>query len=116
MKYRSSLRLMCNKCMFVKRKGRVRVICKANPRHKQAQILRDPLRKWYSTSAFSSSSSSCSCIPVGPSPLSFSSVSPSPLSASFSNLSSPLISQPSFSSPFFNFVARCSMYGRFSTL
>jgi large subunit ribosomal protein L36 len=31
---------MCNKCVIVKRHGVVRVICKANPRHKQRQLVR----------------------------------------------------------------------------
>ena len=35
MKVRSSVRKMCSKCKVVKRKGVVRVICSANPRHKQ---------------------------------------------------------------------------------
>lgn len=36
-KYRSSLRLLCNHCQFVRRKGKLRVICKATVKHKQVQ-------------------------------------------------------------------------------
>ncbi|MBI1977037.1 MAG: 50S ribosomal protein L36, partial [Candidatus Omnitrophica bacterium] len=35
MKVRASVRKICDKCKIVKRKGRVRVLCKANPKHKQ---------------------------------------------------------------------------------
>ncbi len=37
MKVRSSVRRICENCKIVKRRGVVRVICKANPRHKQRQ-------------------------------------------------------------------------------
>lgn len=37
MKVRSSVRRICENCKIVKRKGIVRVICSANPRHKQRQ-------------------------------------------------------------------------------
>lgn len=37
MKRRSSVRKMCNKCQIVRRKGVLRVICKAEPKHKQRQ-------------------------------------------------------------------------------
>jgi len=37
MKVRSSVRRICENCKLVKRKGVVRVICSANPRHKQRQ-------------------------------------------------------------------------------
>ncbi|MCK4404366.1 MAG: 50S ribosomal protein L36 [candidate division Zixibacteria bacterium] len=36
MKVRSSIKVRCEKCRIVKRKGILRVICK-NPRHKQRQ-------------------------------------------------------------------------------
>ncbi|HHS49836.1 MAG TPA: 50S ribosomal protein L36 [candidate division Zixibacteria bacterium] len=36
MKVRASVKKICDKCRIVRRKGRVRVICK-NPRHKQRQ-------------------------------------------------------------------------------
>lgn len=36
MKVRSSVKRMCEGCRIIRRKGRVRVICK-NPRHKQVQ-------------------------------------------------------------------------------
>ncbi|MFT7676937.1 MAG: large subunit ribosomal protein L36 [Planctomycetota bacterium] len=37
MKVRSSVRRMCAQCKIVKRRGVLRVICKADPRHKQKQ-------------------------------------------------------------------------------
>ncbi|MDA1265925.1 MAG: 50S ribosomal protein L36 [Planctomycetota bacterium] len=37
MKVRSSVRRMCAQCKIVRRRGVVRVICKADPRHKQRQ-------------------------------------------------------------------------------
>ena len=40
MKVRSAVRKICNQCKVVKRHGVVRVICKANPRHKQRQLTR----------------------------------------------------------------------------
>ena len=37
MKVRASVKKVCDKCKVVKRKGVVRIICSANPRHKQRQ-------------------------------------------------------------------------------
>jgi large subunit ribosomal protein L36 len=37
MKVRASVKRICENCKIVKRKGVVRVICTANPRHKQRQ-------------------------------------------------------------------------------
>lgn len=37
MKVRSSVKRICGSCKVVRRKGRVRVICKADPKHKQVQ-------------------------------------------------------------------------------
>ena len=37
MKVRASVKKICDKCKVVRRKGVVRVICAANPRHKQRQ-------------------------------------------------------------------------------
>jgi large subunit ribosomal protein L36 len=37
MKVRSSVKRICESCKIIKRRGIVRVICKANPRHKQRQ-------------------------------------------------------------------------------
>ncbi|MBU1291892.1 50S ribosomal protein L36 [Patescibacteria group bacterium] len=37
MKVRASVKKMCVHCKVVRRKGRVYVICKKNPRHKQRQ-------------------------------------------------------------------------------
>ncbi|MCC6711385.1 MAG: 50S ribosomal protein L36 [Patescibacteria group bacterium] len=36
MKVRASLKKMCNQCKFVRRKGKLRVIC-VNKKHKQSQ-------------------------------------------------------------------------------
>jgi large subunit ribosomal protein L36 len=37
MKVRSSVKRICGSCQIVRRKGKVRVICKAEPKHKQVQ-------------------------------------------------------------------------------
>ncbi|MCK4871479.1 MAG: 50S ribosomal protein L36 [Phycisphaerales bacterium] len=37
MKVKSSVRRICSSCKIVRRKGVVRVLCKANPKHKQRQ-------------------------------------------------------------------------------
>ena len=37
MKVRASVRKMCDKCRVIRRRGTVRVICSAEPRHKQRQ-------------------------------------------------------------------------------
>jgi large subunit ribosomal protein L36 len=37
MKVRASVKKICDKCKVIKRKGTVRIICSANPRHKQRQ-------------------------------------------------------------------------------
>jgi len=37
MKDRSSVKKMCGSCQIVRRKGKVRVICKSDPKHKQVQ-------------------------------------------------------------------------------
>lgn len=37
MKVRPSVKPMCDKCKVVKRKGKVRIICKKDPKHKQVQ-------------------------------------------------------------------------------
>ncbi|MFH5804222.1 50S ribosomal protein L36 [Alienimonas sp. DA493] len=37
MKVRASVKRICEACKVVRRKGRVYVICTANPRHKQRQ-------------------------------------------------------------------------------
>ena len=37
MKVRASVNKMCRNCKIVRRKGVVRVICSAEPRHKQRQ-------------------------------------------------------------------------------
>jgi len=37
MKVRASVRKMCDRCKIIKRKGVVRIICNADPKHKQRQ-------------------------------------------------------------------------------
>jgi large subunit ribosomal protein L36 len=37
MKVRASVKRLCESCKVIKRKNVVRVICSANPRHKQRQ-------------------------------------------------------------------------------
>ncbi|PIA15219.1 hypothetical protein COEREDRAFT_45144 [Coemansia reversa NRRL 1564] len=37
MKVRSSVKLICNSCSFVRRRGRLFVVCKHDPKHKQRQ-------------------------------------------------------------------------------
>ncbi|KAN0133282.1 Ribosomal protein L36 domain containing protein [Lactarius tabidus] len=37
MKVRSSVKIMCDGCNVVRRKGRVYILCTKNPRHKQRQ-------------------------------------------------------------------------------
>jgi len=37
MKVRVSVKKICDKCTVIRRRGVVRVICPANPRHKQRQ-------------------------------------------------------------------------------
>ncbi|MFA5129460.1 MAG: 50S ribosomal protein L36 [Patescibacteria group bacterium] len=37
MKVRSSVKPMCRDCQVIRRKNRVVVVCKKNPRHKQRQ-------------------------------------------------------------------------------
>ena len=36
-KVKASVRRMCNACQVVRRKGKLRVICKSDPKHKQVQ-------------------------------------------------------------------------------
>jgi len=36
-KVKASIRKICASCQVVRRKGKVRVICKSNPKHKQVQ-------------------------------------------------------------------------------
>ncbi|MCB9837930.1 MAG: 50S ribosomal protein L36 [Phycisphaeraceae bacterium] len=37
MKVKSSVKRICSSCKIVRRKGKVRVICSSNPKHKQVQ-------------------------------------------------------------------------------
>jgi large subunit ribosomal protein L36 len=37
MRVKASVKKICAKCKTVRRKGRVFIVCKANPRHKQRQ-------------------------------------------------------------------------------
>jgi len=36
-KVKASVKRICNQCQVIRRKGKVRVICKADPKHKQVQ-------------------------------------------------------------------------------
>jgi large subunit ribosomal protein L36 len=36
-KVKASVKKICGSCQVVRRKGKVRVICKADPKHKQVQ-------------------------------------------------------------------------------
>ncbi|KAI0052867.1 hypothetical protein FA95DRAFT_1457312, partial [Auriscalpium vulgare] len=38
MKVRSSVKVMCDGCAIVRRKGRLYVLCSKNPRHKQVRF------------------------------------------------------------------------------
>ena len=37
MKVRASIKKICKDCKVVKRKSTLRIVCKANPKHKQRQ-------------------------------------------------------------------------------
>ena len=37
MKVKASVKRICNQCQIIRRRGKVRVICKADPKHKQVQ-------------------------------------------------------------------------------
>ncbi|CAA9458473.1 50S ribosomal protein L36 [Rubrobacter marinus] len=37
MKVRASVKPLCDRCKVIRRRGVLRVICSANPRHKQRQ-------------------------------------------------------------------------------
>ncbi|HEX4104454.1 MAG TPA: 50S ribosomal protein L36 [Candidatus Paceibacterota bacterium] len=37
MKVRSSIKKICANCQVVKRRGRLYIVCKKNPKHKQRQ-------------------------------------------------------------------------------
>jgi large subunit ribosomal protein L36 len=37
MKVKASVKRICAQCQVVRRKGKVRVICKSDPKHKQVQ-------------------------------------------------------------------------------
>ncbi|HAP35067.1 MAG: 50S ribosomal protein L36 [Bacteroidota bacterium] len=37
MKVRASVKKICENCKIIRRKGKVMVICKKNPKHKQRQ-------------------------------------------------------------------------------
>mmetsp|Transcript_13875 Transcript_13875/g.31825 ORF Transcript_13875/g.31825 Transcript_13875/m.31825 type:complete len:121 (-) Transcript_13875:477-839(-) len=63
MKVRISLTRMCAECRFVRRRGRLYVTCRKNPRHKQKQMAR-PRGRLFSTSAgpeHAFSGASCGC-------------------------------------------------------
>ncbi|KAI4344135.1 hypothetical protein L6164_011401 [Bauhinia variegata] len=52
MKVRSSVKKMCEFCRTVKRRGRVFVLCSANPKHKQRQGLSTFANEGPSTSMY----------------------------------------------------------------
>ena len=37
MKVKASVKRVCGSCQIIRRRGKVRVICKADPKHKQVQ-------------------------------------------------------------------------------
>ena len=37
MKVKTSIKIICNDCRIIKRKGVVRVVCQKEPKHKQRQ-------------------------------------------------------------------------------
>ena len=37
MKVKASVKPICEKCKVIKRKGKIRIICSKNPKHKQRQ-------------------------------------------------------------------------------
>jgi large subunit ribosomal protein L36 len=37
MKVRPSVKKICEKCKIIRRRGKVRIICDVNPKHKQVQ-------------------------------------------------------------------------------
>lgn len=37
MKVRASVKKICSRCKVIKRRGRILVVCQANPKHKQVQ-------------------------------------------------------------------------------
>ena len=46
-KVRASLKLMCSGCRFVRRKGKLRVVCSKKPRHKQRQGWTEHKNSWH---------------------------------------------------------------------
>ncbi|KAG6336676.1 hypothetical protein ID866_2423 [Astraeus odoratus] len=54
MKVRSSVKVMCDGCSVVIRKGRVYVVCSKNPKHKQVHNTNFPLFSGYSASPIAS--------------------------------------------------------------
>lgn len=52
MKVRSSVKVMCDGCSVVRRKGRVYILCSKNPKHKQVCLMCFNPRKFLTVSAF----------------------------------------------------------------
>jgi ribosomal protein L36 len=52
MKVRSSVKTMCDACRIVRRKGRIYVICKRDPKHKQRQGFHTMTSLIHDTNAF----------------------------------------------------------------
>lgn len=57
MKVRVAVKRLCKDCKVVKRRGRLRVVCKSNPKHKQRQPFSTQSSSPSPSSASSSSSS-----------------------------------------------------------
>mmetsp|Transcript_3042 Transcript_3042/g.9054 ORF Transcript_3042/g.9054 Transcript_3042/m.9054 type:complete len:90 (+) Transcript_3042:72-341(+) len=58
MKVRSSIRKLCSACRFVRRRGRLYVVCKSNPKHKARQRYHTdaaPVNSWISPMAMTGS-------------------------------------------------------------
>lgn len=60
MKVRASVKVMCDGCSVVKRKGRVYIICSKNPKHKQVFTLIVYVRDQWTDMAYSDKAEVCS--------------------------------------------------------
>lgn len=67
MKVRASVKKLCRNCKIVKRDGVIRVICSAEPKHKQRQgcIFRIFfLQSWVELARLASQSFVCLCVSI----------------------------------------------------
>ncbi|KAL0013766.1 uncharacterized protein LOC115977066 [Quercus lobata] len=64
MKVRSSVKKMCEFCKTIKRRGRVYVICSANPKHKQRQGMSTFAYEGPTPPIYSETSAKLEIIPV----------------------------------------------------